>query len=96
MLLLAFGRFALTDFDVDFVRGVIRQQASVAAAVDKVFGAEVVLIEEDPADACNADKKAVWMAALRFDRPQCSRARISFQLGTQVRSFTLPFLVNSW
>lgn len=57
MLFFAGADFPLERFEPDFVRGVIRYEASVAAAVEVVLLAEVVLVNEAESDACNPDKK---------------------------------------
>ena len=46
-------------------------ESSVSAAITHVFFCEVVLIEESPAEARNADKKSSWMAFLSLARLKC-------------------------
>ena len=46
-------------------------ESSVAAAIDNVLLAEVVLVEESAAEARNADKKSSWMAFLSLARLKC-------------------------
>ena len=58
MFQFAFDRLALADFNFDFCRRIVRQEASVAAEVNMIFLAEIVLVEQSFADACNADKKS--------------------------------------
>lgn len=56
-------------------------ESSVAAAIDNVLLAEVVLVEESSAEARNADKKSSWMAF--FNRALCQwpSPRIAFHEG---------------
>ena len=70
--------------DFNFRRSCIVRwyESSVAAAIDNVLLAEVVLVEQSSAEARNADKKSSWMAF--FNRALCQwpKPRMAFHEGT--------------
>lgn len=61
---LTFASFALTRDDGDDFFGVVRDEPRVAEAVNEIFRAKVVIVNESNPHAFNADKKALWVRRL--------------------------------
>jgi hypothetical protein len=57
-------------------------KASVSAAIDMVLFCEIVLVDESPPHARNADKNALWISFFSFALCQWPIPRIAFQLGS--------------
>ena len=70
--------------DFNFRRSCIVRwyESRVAAAIDNVLLAEVVLVEESSAEARNADKKSSWMAFFNRARCQWPKPRMAFHEGS--------------
>jgi len=66
VLRFAFFRLALADFNFRFARLVSMYEASVSAAIDMILFGEVVLVNESPPHARNADKNALWISFFSF------------------------------
>jgi hypothetical protein len=82
----------LTRLDLRLARSIARYESSVSAAIDMVFFAEVIFVEESDPEARNADKKTVWMSSLSFARPQCSIPQIWFQEGSLPGILSVSFI----
>jgi hypothetical protein len=82
VLRFAFFRLALADFNFRFARLVSMYEASVSAAVHMILFGEVVLVNESPSDARNADKNPLWISFFSFALCQWPIPKIAFQLGS--------------
>jgi hypothetical protein len=82
VLRFVFFRLALADFNFRLVRRVCMYEASVSAAIDMVLFGEVVLVNESPPHARNADKNALWISFFSFALCQWPIPKIAFQLGS--------------
>jgi hypothetical protein len=82
VLCFVFRRLALADFNFRLVRRVSMYEASVSAAIDMILFCEIVLVDESPPHARNADKNALWISFFSFALCQWPIPRIAFQLGS--------------
>ncbi len=72
----------LADFKRDVLLAVIKYRPSVLESIDKVFGAEVVWVDEAAAAACNADHTARCVLRRSWWRFIGCIANSRFRLGT--------------
>lgn len=72
----------LADFKRDVFRRVIGNPAAIAEAIDEVFRAKVVRVEESNPPACNADMKARCVATFSALLCHGFMANRRFRLGT--------------
>jgi len=77
-----FRSLALADFNFRFARLVSMYKASVSAAIDMILFGEVVLVNEPPPHARNADKNPLWISFFSFALCQWPIPKIAFQLGS--------------
>ena len=82
VLRFVFFRLALADFNFRLVRLVSMYEASVSAAIDMILFGEVVLVNESPPHARNADKNPLWISFFSFALCQWPIPNIAFQLGS--------------
>ncbi len=70
-------------------------EASVSAAIDVILFCEIVLVDESPPHARNADKNALWISFFSFALCQWPIPKIAFQLGSFPGTVSL-IVIRAW